>query len=308
MGELTADEGLGVGHEESWSAADARGERRDRHRGERLPSTELSRHIASMESPIALDLRGVTFIDSSGLSVLVTIARTTSLKICGASDGARRVIELPALLISSSSRRERTRFAPSRSRLRSRAPAGTSPGRGADRRLGSRRDTRTSAPSAALSCCERGPAYSPSLHGHSAADCVRARIDVIDLVPDQLPLMAPSSGTGADILDPAAPGAAAPIAAVARRWGAFHCGPDQIGLGGVGSVRRRPAPTDAVLVDNRPPAESVTARTVTCDLPVRAATESGVQLEEAVRHIQLERRARAPWLAPLTSRSSSRAA
>jgi stage II sporulation protein AA (anti-sigma F factor antagonist) len=60
-------------------------------------SAELARQIASMPPPIVLDLRGVTFIDSSGLSVLVTIARTTSLKICGASDAARRVIELAGL-------------------------------------------------------------------------------------------------------------------------------------------------------------------------------------------------------------------
>jgi hypothetical protein len=128
-----------------------------------------------------------------------------------------------------------------------------------------------------------------------------ARIDVIDLVPDQLPLIAPSGGTGEDILRSGRTGRGLRlIAAVARRWGAFTAGPTKSVWAELDLSGAPAAPTDAVLVDNRPPVESATTRTITYrDLPVRAAIASGVQLEEAVRHIQLSGERAASWLAPV---------
>lgn len=60
-------------------------------------SSELSRHVAGMAPPVRLDLRGVSFLDSSGLAVLVAVNRTTPLQIGRASDVARQVIELSGL-------------------------------------------------------------------------------------------------------------------------------------------------------------------------------------------------------------------
>ena len=56
----------------------------------------LDSAFASVPS-VVLDLSDVTFIDSSGIAALVATARTVELRICAASDVARRVIEISGL-------------------------------------------------------------------------------------------------------------------------------------------------------------------------------------------------------------------
>jgi anti-sigma B factor antagonist len=60
-------------------------------------SAELARHVAAASGTVVLDLSGVTFMDSSGIAVLLATARATEFRICAASPAVRRVIELTGL-------------------------------------------------------------------------------------------------------------------------------------------------------------------------------------------------------------------
>src|SRR4051812_31079586 len=60
-------------------------------------SAEMRRQLAAVSDAVVLDLSGVTFIDSSGIAVLLAAARTVEVRINAASDAARRVIELAGL-------------------------------------------------------------------------------------------------------------------------------------------------------------------------------------------------------------------
>jgi hypothetical protein len=116
-----------------------------------------------------------------------------------------------------------------------------------------------------------------------------ARIDVIDRRPDQLPLIVPSSGTADDILRRGLTGRGLQlIAALAVRWGAFTAGAAKSVWAELDVSGAPREPTDGVLEDARVVVEPSRARTICyLGLPVRAAVASGVQLDEAVRRVQL---------------------
>ncbi|MEY2571768.1 MAG: hypothetical protein QOE63_2118, partial [Acidimicrobiaceae bacterium] len=116
-----------------------------------------------------------------------------------------------------------------------------------------------------------------------------ARIDVVDAAPDQLPIIVPTTGSADDIVRAGLTGRGLQIiAALANRWGAFTAGSAKTVWAELDAAGAPSTPAAGVFEDNRTPVESPTARTVLyLDLPVRPAVASGVQLDEAVRHLQL---------------------
>jgi hypothetical protein len=116
-----------------------------------------------------------------------------------------------------------------------------------------------------------------------------ARVDVVDRVPNQMPVIVPMTGSAAAIVRAGLTGRGLQIiAALASRWGAFAAGSAKTVWAELDEAGAPPAPTAGVFEDSRTPVESDTTRTVVyVELPVRAAVASGIQLDETVRYIQL---------------------
>jgi anti-sigma regulatory factor (Ser/Thr protein kinase) len=118
------------------------------------------------------------------------------------------------------------------------------------------------------------------------------RIDVIDERPEDLPLVTPRHGTASDITDRAATGRGLLIvASLAARWGytTTQAAKDVWVELQPGTVREAIAPTVVLAV--RPPRGDGDRVELHFDgLPVRAAVASGMELEAAVRVLQVDHR------------------
>lgn len=114
-------------------------------------------------------------------------------------------------------------------------------------------------------------------------------VAVIDERPSQLPVMVPAGGSASDILLSSSSGRGLQIvAALAARWGistSQHAKSVWFELGA--DAREEPtAPAVVIGHSEEEPPDTVELRFD--GLPVRTAVASGVQVEEAVRYVQLE--------------------
>jgi anti-sigma regulatory factor (Ser/Thr protein kinase) len=132
------------------------------------------------------------------------------------------------------------------------------------------------------------------LHGRSPFDVVVRRrpdgvlIEVIDTRPEEVPAAVPTHGTAIDITRRAATGRGLQIvAAMARRWG-YTTSPEAKAVWAEIDGEPLSTPTDPVIIEGWQTKRSPTD--IHLDLrsmPVRAAVESGIQVDELVRDLQL---------------------
>ena len=128
------------------------------------------------------------------------------------------------------------------------------------------------------------------------------RIDVVDGVPEQLPVPVPFSGSAADLTLVGTTGRGLQlVAALAARWGAFTAGDAKTVWAELDVDGAPGAPTSPVILGSET-AELTGAAVVIhfLDLPVRAAVASGIQTDEAVREVQLGGAAAEAAMAPMT--------
>lgn len=115
------------------------------------------------------------------------------------------------------------------------------------------------------------------------------RIDVMDAVPHQVPVEAPTEGTAADLLHAGTTGRGLHIvSAFATRWGAFTAGDAKTVWAELDVSGPPPTPaTPEVHEGTRDPSANGPILLCYMSLPVRTAVASGIQLDETVRTVQL---------------------
>jgi hypothetical protein len=116
------------------------------------------------------------------------------------------------------------------------------------------------------------------------------RIEVMDASPHQIPWATPRTGTASDLTAMGQSGRGLQIvSALATRWGVFTTAEAKtiwVEL----DVGHRGAPSEPILVLDRTDTQSVGAiRLRYLRMPTRAAVGSGIQVEDVIRGIQLER-------------------
>ncbi len=128
------------------------------------------------------------------------------------------------------------------------------------------------------------------------------RIDVVDCLPEHLPVPVPIDGSAVDLTLAGTTGRGLQlVAALAARWGAFTAGDAKTVWAELDRHGAPPSPTTPVFIGAEQSLRAGRALVVHyLDLPVRTAVASGIQTDEAVREVQLGSPVANAALAPMT--------
>ena len=133
-----------------------------------------------------------------------------------------------------------------------------------------------------------------------------ARLEVVDSAPDRLPIRVPRSGSAVDITSSSATGRGLQIvSALANRWGVV-LSPNVKSVWCEFDPTGPTSPSDPTLEDERPPTPRPPGvlQLHFLGLPVRASIASGLEVDDAIRDVQLRPNAASEELLDLVERSA----